>query len=81
MLRKTVALICLGVLIGGGCAKKAVPITTALSTDKESSRSYGVSQLAVSPMIAGGGGGSVSAGSRAGEIGGGGGCFLRDDPM
>src|SRR5258708_15728154 len=50
MLRRTSALICLSLLIGGGCAKKAVPIATALSTDKESSRSYGVSQLAVSPM-------------------------------
>ncbi len=62
MLRRTSALICLSLLIGGGCAKKAVPITTALSTDRESTRSYGVSQLAVSPMnvVAG----SASAGSR-----------------
>jgi hypothetical protein len=59
MLRKTTALTCLGLLIGGGCAKRAVPITTALSTDKESSRSYGVSQ-----MVMGGGGGSASAASR-----------------
>jgi hypothetical protein len=64
MLRNTIALICLGVLIGGGCAKKPVPITTALSTDKESSRSYGVSQMAASPMVMGSGGGSVAAGSR-----------------
>jgi hypothetical protein len=50
MLGKTIALICLGVLIGGGCARKPVPITTALSTDKESTRSYGASELAVSPV-------------------------------
>src|SRR5260370_18888042 len=62
MLRKPVAVICLGSLIGGGCAKKEAPVTTALSTDKESSGSYGVSQLAVSPMnvVAG----SALAGSR-----------------
>jgi len=66
MLRKMIALVCLSLLIGGGCAKKAAPVMYMSSqpADKESSRSYGVSQLAVSPMNAGGGGGSVSAGSR-----------------
>ncbi len=53
MLRKTTTLICLGVLIGGGCAKKAVPLMSAPPMDKESTRSYGVSQMAVSPLIAG----------------------------
>ena len=49
MLRKMIALTCLGVLIGGGCAKKAVPVMTARSVNEESTRSYGVSQL-VSPV-------------------------------
>jgi len=50
MWRKTIASLCLGALIGGGCARKPVPITTALPTDKELTRSYGASQLAVSPV-------------------------------
>jgi hypothetical protein len=50
MLGQTIALICLGVLIGGGCAKRAAPITTALSGHEESGRSYATAQLAVSPV-------------------------------
>jgi hypothetical protein len=64
MLRKTIALICLGVPICGGCAKKAVPVTTARSVNVELTASDAISRMAVSPMIMGGGGGSVSAGSR-----------------
>ncbi len=42
MLRKTIVLICLGVLIGGGCAKKAVPLMSPPPMDKGSTRSYAV---------------------------------------
>jgi len=53
MLRKTIALICLGVLTGGGCAKKA---------DKESTRGgSGVSQMAISPVVMGAALGSVAS--------------------
>src|SRR5260221_11950379 len=53
MLRKTIALICLGVLTGGGCAKKA---------DKESTRGGpGVSQMAISPVVMGAALGSVAS--------------------
>src|SRR5712692_3366722 len=63
MLRKTIALVCLSLLIGGGCAKKAAPVVyTSWPADKESTRSYGVSQMAVSPMNMVGG--SASAASR-----------------
>ncbi len=53
MLHKTIALVCLGVLIGGGCAKKAAPVVYLSSrpADKESTRSYGVSQMALSPIV------------------------------
>jgi len=67
MLRKTVALICLCVLTGGGCAKKAPPVVSISSqpADKESTRSYARSEMAVSPSVMGGGGGvSVLAASR-----------------
>ncbi len=67
MLRKTIALICLGVLIGGGCAKKAAPVVYVSSgpADKGSTRSYARAEMAVSPNVMGGGGGvSVLAGSR-----------------
>src|SRR6266851_5790233 len=66
MLRKTIALVCLSLLIGGGCAKKAAPVVyTSWPTDKESPRSYATAQMAVSPSIMGGGGGSVLAGDLA----------------
>jgi len=66
MFRKTIPLICLGVLIGGGCAKKAAPVVSVVSQpgDKEATRSYGGSQMAVSPMNMGAALGSVSAASR-----------------
>ena len=64
MLRKTIALICLGVLIGGGCAKKAAPVTTTRSVNVELTASDSISRMAASPMVMGGGGGSVSAASR-----------------
>ncbi|HXN53763.1 MAG TPA: DUF4349 domain-containing protein [Candidatus Acidoferrum sp.] len=63
-MRKILALIYLSLLIGGGCAYKAMAPTSSRPVDKESTRSYGVSQMAVSPMIMRGGGGSVSAASR-----------------
>ncbi len=63
MLRKTTALICLSLLIGG-CAYKAVAPMSPPPMDKESGRSYATAQMAVSPGIMGGGGGSVSAASR-----------------
>ncbi len=63
MLRKRIALICSSLLIGG-CAYKAVAPMSPPPMDKESTRSYAVSQMAVSPSIMGGGGGSVLAGSR-----------------
>src|ERR1700687_2600041 len=40
MLRKTLAVICLTVLIGGGCAKKAVAPSSAPPMDKGSTRNY-----------------------------------------
>jgi hypothetical protein len=67
MLSKTIALICLVLLIGGGCAKKAAPVVYLSSgpADKESTRSYARSEMAVSPSVMGGGGGvSVLAASR-----------------
>ena len=66
MLRKTIAVICLGLLIGGGCAKKAAPVVYVSSgpADKESTRSYGASQMALPPMVMGASLGSVSAASR-----------------
>jgi hypothetical protein len=67
MLRKTIAVICLGVLIGGGCAKKAAPVVyvNSGSADKGSTHSYARSEMAVSPSVMGGGGGvSVLAASR-----------------
>jgi hypothetical protein len=67
MLRKTIVLICLSVLIGGGCAKKAAPAVYVSSgpADKESTRSYARSEMAISPSVMGGGiGASVSAASR-----------------
>lgn len=63
MLRKSTVLTCLALLIGGGCARKAVTLTSAPPTDKESTRRYASTEMAVSPMIMGGGGGSVSAAS------------------
>jgi len=54
----------MSLLIGGGCARKAAPVMTTLSTDKESTRSYVTAKLAASPMNMEGGGGSVSAASR-----------------
>jgi glycine cleavage system regulatory protein len=47
---KTLALICLALLVGGGCGYKAVSLSSR-STDKESTRSYGVSQMRVSPLM------------------------------
>jgi hypothetical protein len=64
MWRKTIALVCLCVLIGGGCAKKAVPVTTARSVNVELTASDSISRMTASPMVMGGGGGSVSAASR-----------------
>jgi hypothetical protein len=67
MLRKSIALVCLGVLIGGGCAKKAAPVVYVSSgpADKESTRGgSGVSQMAVSPMVMGAALGTASAASR-----------------
>jgi hypothetical protein len=67
MLRKTIVLICLSVLIGGGCAKKAAPALYVSSgpVDKESTRGgSGVSQMAVSPMVMGAALGTASAASR-----------------
>jgi hypothetical protein len=66
MLRKTIPLICLGVLIGGGCAKKAAPVVYVSSgpTDKIATASYGASQMAGSPMVMGASLGSALAGSR-----------------
>ena len=67
MLRKSIALVCLGVLIGGGCAKKAAPALYVSSgpVDKESTRGgSGVSQMAVSPMVMGAALGTASAASR-----------------
>ena len=66
MLRKTIALICLGVLIGGGCSKKAAPVVYVNSgpADKELTRSYAGSEMAISPMVMGATLGSVSAASR-----------------
>src|SRR6266849_8675414 len=63
MLRKTSAVICLSLVIGG-CAYKAVAPLSPPPMDKESGRSYATAQMAVSPSIMGGGGGSVLAGSR-----------------
>src|SRR5258708_4093013 len=65
-MRKTLALVCLSLLIGGGCAKKAVPVVYVSSgpADKESTRSYVTAQMAVSPMNMGAALGSVSAASR-----------------
>jgi Domain of unknown function (DUF4349) len=63
MLRKSTVLTCLALLIGGGCARKAVTLTSAPPTDKESTRRYASTEMAVSPMIMGGVGGSVSAAS------------------
>jgi hypothetical protein len=42
MLRKSLALICLGLLVVGGCARKAVTLTSAPPMDKESTRNYAV---------------------------------------
>src|SRR5260370_42707003 len=61
MLRKTSAVICLSLLIGG-CAYKAVAPMSPPPTDKESGRSYATAQMAVSPMNMGLG--SASAASR-----------------
>src|SRR5258708_34033356 len=65
-MRKTLALVCLSLLIGGGCAKKAVPVVYVSSgpADKESTRSYVTAQMAVSPMNMGAALGSVPAASR-----------------
>jgi Domain of unknown function (DUF4349) len=54
MLRKSLALICLGLLVVGGCARKAVTLTSAPPMDKESARNYAVMGIA----------GKVSAASR-----------------
>jgi hypothetical protein len=64
MLRKTIALICLGVVIAGGCAKKPVPVTTARSVNVELTASDSISRMTASPMVMGGKDGSVSAASR-----------------
>src|ERR1700719_4768088 len=66
MLRKTIAVICLGLLIGGGCAKKAAPVVYVSSgpADKESTRSYGASQMALPPMVMGASLGAALAASR-----------------
>lgn len=42
MVRKTIGLICLCLLIGGGCAYKAVSPRSSQQADKESTRSYAV---------------------------------------
>jgi hypothetical protein len=54
MLRKSTVLLCLALLIGGGCARKAVTLTSAPPMDKESTRNYAVMGIA----------GKVSAASR-----------------
>jgi hypothetical protein len=66
MLRKSIALICLAVLAGGGCAKKAAPVVYVSSGagDKESTRSYARSEMAVSPVVMGASLGSALAASR-----------------
>jgi hypothetical protein len=46
MLRKSLALICLGLLVVGGCARKAVTLTSAPPMDRESKRSYAVMGIA-----------------------------------
>jgi Domain of unknown function (DUF4349) len=50
MLRKTIALVCLGVVIGGGCAHKAVGPASSRSVDRASVNSNTVQLLAVSPL-------------------------------
>jgi hypothetical protein len=52
MLRKTIVLICLGVLIGGGCANKAVTTTSSRAADKEPTGGDAISRMAVSPQMA-----------------------------
>jgi Domain of unknown function (DUF4349) len=54
MLRKSTVLLCLALLIGGGCARKAVTLTSAPPMDRESTRNYAVTGVA----------GKVSAASR-----------------
>src|ERR1700680_1257851 len=51
MLRKTIGLICLGVVIGGGCAHKAVSPTSSQEGDRARVPGHtGLQQLAVSPL-------------------------------
>jgi len=63
MLRKTIALVCLASSATAGCDRTAHYVSSQ-PKDKAATGMDAISRMAASPMVAGGGGGSVSAASR-----------------